>query len=195
MWSPPPGGVEAEEVASGSEGQLLPPYQRAASVASSGSSAPTVQEVVEPASSARPSLGQARVVGLPASATGPPFRVVSGPVSEEAASVALSPPSEPFLYLSPDSQPPEGGLSRGSTPRTPCPPLFSLIRLSGWRWPPSLSRVFLPWPRRLRLGPGGSRTGLTPLRLSYPLANFRWSRGSRERAGGQRLSAWLPALL
>jgi hypothetical protein len=108
-----PEGMEDGEEASGSEGQLLPPYQQVASVASSGSSAPTVQEVVESASSARPSLGQARVVEMPASAMGPPFRVASGPVSEETASVVLPPPSEPFLYLSPDSQPPEGEPSLG----------------------------------------------------------------------------------
>jgi hypothetical protein len=103
----------AEDGASGSEEQLLPPYQRVASVASSGLPAPTAQEVVEPASSARPSLGQARVVELPGSAMGPPFRVVSGPVSEEAASVDLPPSSEPFLYLSPDTQPLEAEPSLG----------------------------------------------------------------------------------
>jgi hypothetical protein len=101
-------GVEPGEGTSGSEGQLLPPYQGVASVASNGLPAPTDQGVMELASSARPGLGQARVVGEPASASGPPFRVASGPVSEEAASVALSLPSEPFLYLSPDSQPPGG---------------------------------------------------------------------------------------
>jgi hypothetical protein len=187
-------GVESGEGASGSEGQLLPPYERAASVASTGSPAPPDQEVVEPDCSARLGLGQARVVGLPASALGPPFRVVSGPVSEEAASVALSLPSEPFLYLSPDSQPPEGGPPWGSTPRTLCLLPSFLTWPSGWRQSPFLSKVFPPWPRRPRLGPEGSWTGLTPLRLSSPLANFRWSRGSRGRERGQRRSAWRPAL-
>jgi hypothetical protein len=44
---------------------------------------------------------------------GPPFQVVSGPASEEAASVDLPPPSEPFLYLSPDTQPLEADPSLG----------------------------------------------------------------------------------
>jgi hypothetical protein len=52
--------------------------------------------------------GVAPVVKLPASEQGPPFRVFSGRGSEEVASVALSLPSEPFLYLSPDSFP-QGG--------------------------------------------------------------------------------------
>jgi hypothetical protein len=106
-------GGEADAEASGSDGQLLPPYQRVASVASSGSPAPADQGVVELAASARPSLGRARVVEMPASAMGPPFQVVSGPASEEAASVDLPPPSEPFLYLSPDTQPLEADPSLG----------------------------------------------------------------------------------
>jgi hypothetical protein len=55
--------------------------------------------------SAEPALGSERVVREPASEQGPPFRVFSGRGSEEVASVALSLPWEPFLYLSPDSLP------------------------------------------------------------------------------------------
>ncbi len=59
--------------------------------------------------SVKPALGSGRVVRLPASEQGPPFRVLSGRGSEEAASVALSLPSEPFLYLSSDSFSQGGG--------------------------------------------------------------------------------------
>ncbi len=76
-------------------------------------SLPLGQGAEESGVSVEPALGSERVVRLPASEQGPPFRVLSGRGSEEAASVALSLPSEPFLYLSPDS------LSRGGGGATP----------------------------------------------------------------------------
>jgi hypothetical protein len=42
----------------------------------------------------------------PASTSGPPFRVVSSAASEDFPPLTLPPPSEPFLFLSPDSVPP-----------------------------------------------------------------------------------------
>jgi hypothetical protein len=75
-------------------------------VASRGTTslAPTDREVIEPDMSAAPSLGRARLVREQDPSAGPPFRVVSVPKTSEAgaSSVALLPPSEPFLYLSLD---------------------------------------------------------------------------------------------
>jgi hypothetical protein len=66
--------------------------------------------VVESVISAELALGQARLTKEPASASGPPFMILFGIESSEAGtlSVVRSPPSEPFLYLSLDSQPQEG---------------------------------------------------------------------------------------
>jgi hypothetical protein len=85
LGTPEAGG----EAGSGEASSLLPPGQG----------------MVEPDVSADPSLGGARVVKDRESQAGPPFRVISRPETSEveASSVVVSPPSEPFLYLSPDN--------------------------------------------------------------------------------------------
>ncbi len=64
--------------------------------------------MVETDPSANPALYRARLVKELASVSGPPFQVLSEVETEEASSLILSPPSEHFLYLSPDSLPHRG---------------------------------------------------------------------------------------
>jgi hypothetical protein len=86
---------------------------------------PAGQGMVEPDMSADPSLGKARLVKELESQAGPPFRVVSAHETSEAgaSSVVLSPPSEPFLYLSPDTSSlanPFPGVTSQDTMSSPC---------------------------------------------------------------------------
>ncbi len=134
-----PGAVPLDGPASGEVvvvRQREPPFQVATALgtaesgegASSGGASsllPAVQGMVEPDMSADPSLGKARLVKELESQAGPPFRVVSVHETSEAgaSSVVLSPPLEPFLYLSPYTSSlanPFPGVTSQDTMSSPC---------------------------------------------------------------------------
>ncbi len=129
--------------------------------------------------SADPSIGRARVVKGEDSLAGPPFRVVSAPetLEAEASSVALSPPSEPLVYLSPDASSlgaPFPGVTSQDTMSSPCLS-DSALRVA------SEQGSQLSLPSEAEAASGLESDGADSTQAELPLGQFQVVKGARQK--------------